>query len=74
VSGARVHTIVAGGMPGWQIALIAAAAALAAAVAVLLDRGVTGSGRTCCASRQAEPGRIPEVGKPGSNRVEPLCL
>ena len=34
-----VHTIVAGGMPGWQIALIAAAAALAAAaVAVLLDR------------------------------------
>jgi len=34
-----VHTIVAGGMPGWQIALIAAAATLvAAAVAVLLDR------------------------------------
>jgi hypothetical protein len=32
-------TVVAGGMPGWQIALIAAAAALvAAAVAVLLDR------------------------------------
>jgi hypothetical protein len=34
-----VHTIVVGGMPGWQIALIAAGAALAAAaVAVLLDR------------------------------------
>jgi hypothetical protein len=34
-----VHTIVAGGMPGWQITLIAAAAALlAAAAAVLLDR------------------------------------
>ena len=33
------HTIVVGGMPGWQIALIAAAAALAAAaIAVLLDR------------------------------------
>jgi hypothetical protein len=33
------YTIVAGGMPGWQIALIAAGAALAAAaVAVLLDR------------------------------------
>ena len=33
------HTAVTGGMPGWQIALIAAAAALAAAaVAVLLDR------------------------------------
>jgi hypothetical protein len=32
-------TIVLGGMPGWQIALIAAGAALAAAVAaVLLDR------------------------------------
>jgi hypothetical protein len=34
-----VHTIVAGGMPGWQITLIAATAALAtAALAVLLDR------------------------------------
>src|SRR5690348_5436077 len=36
---AAVHTIVTGGMPGWQITLIAAAAALAAAVAaVVLDR------------------------------------
>ncbi len=35
----RVHTIVAGGMPGWQITLIAVGAALVAAVlAVLLDR------------------------------------
>jgi len=35
----QVHTIIVGGMPGWQIALIAAAAALAAALlAVLLDR------------------------------------
>jgi hypothetical protein len=35
----QVHTIVVGGMPGWQIALIAAGAALAAAaVAVFLDR------------------------------------
>jgi hypothetical protein len=33
------HLVIAGGMPGWQIALIAVAAALAAAaVAVLLDR------------------------------------
>ena len=33
------HAVIVGGMPGWQIALIAAAAALAAAtVAVLLDR------------------------------------
>ena len=34
-----VHTVVIGGMPGWQIALIAAGSALvAAAVAVLIDR------------------------------------
>jgi hypothetical protein len=33
------RTVVVGGMPGWQIALIAAGAALlAATVAVLLDR------------------------------------
>ena len=36
------HLVVAGGMPGWQITLIAAAAALAAAtLAVILDRGRT---------------------------------
>jgi hypothetical protein len=35
----QIHTVVSGGMPGWQITLIAAAAALLAAVlAVLLDR------------------------------------
>jgi hypothetical protein len=35
----QVHTVVIGGMPGWQITLIAAAAALlAAVVAVSLDR------------------------------------
>jgi hypothetical protein len=34
----QVHTIIVGGMPGWQIALIASAAALVAAVvAVLLN-------------------------------------
>ena len=33
-----VHTVIVGGMPGWQIALIAIAAAVAASVAVLLDR------------------------------------
>jgi len=34
-----VHVVVSGGMPGWQIALIAVGAALAAAViAVMLDR------------------------------------
>jgi hypothetical protein len=36
---AHIHTAVVGGMPGWQIILIAAAAALAgAAVAILVDR------------------------------------
>jgi len=35
----EIHTVVVGGMPGWQIAAIAIVAALAAAVAaVLLDR------------------------------------
>jgi hypothetical protein len=35
----QVHTIVTGGMPGWQITLISVAAAVvAAAVAVILDR------------------------------------
>lgn len=37
----QVRTIVAGGMPGWQIALIAVGAALLAAVlAVLADRAL----------------------------------
>jgi hypothetical protein len=36
---APTHTVVVGGMPGWQITLIAVGAALlAATVAVLLDR------------------------------------
>lgn len=36
---ASVHTVMVGGMPGWQIALIAAGAAvLAAALAVAVDR------------------------------------
>jgi hypothetical protein len=35
----HIHTVVIGGMPGWQITLIAAGAALTAAtVALLLDR------------------------------------
>jgi hypothetical protein len=35
----QVHTVVVGGMPGWQIALIAIGAALVAAIAaVLADR------------------------------------
>ena len=43
----QAPTIVAGGMPGWQIALIAVGAALfAAAVAVLADRTLTARRRT----------------------------
>jgi hypothetical protein len=38
----EVHTVVVGGMPGWQIALIAVVAALVAAtVAVFADRART---------------------------------
>ena len=44
---AGAHTAVIGGMPGWQITLIAAAAALAAAtLEVLLDRALTARRRT----------------------------
>jgi hypothetical protein len=39
---AQVHTVIAAGMPGWQITLIALAAALAAATtAVFADRART---------------------------------
>jgi hypothetical protein len=42
-----VRTVVVGGMPGWQIALIAIAAGLAAAtVAVLADRARTTRSRS----------------------------
>jgi len=41
------HTLVLGGMPGWQIALIATGAALlAAALAVLADRALAARRRT----------------------------
>ena len=46
-----IHTVVIGGMPGWQIALIAAAAAVAAAtVAVLLDRARVAHRKTITAT------------------------
>ncbi len=39
---AQVHTLIAGGMPGWQITLIAAGAAvLTALLAVAADRAYT---------------------------------
>jgi hypothetical protein len=43
----QVHTVVAGGMPGWQIVLIVLGAALAAAAAaVTADRARTARART----------------------------
>jgi hypothetical protein len=46
-----VHTVVIGGMPGWQIALIAAGAALVAAtVAVLVDRARAAHRKTITAA------------------------
>jgi hypothetical protein len=46
-----VHVVVAGGMPGWQIALIAAAAALVAAtVAVLVNRARAARRRSAAAA------------------------
>ncbi|MGO9780894.1 MAG: hypothetical protein ACLPKE_01830 [Streptosporangiaceae bacterium] len=39
---AQIHTVIAGGMPGWQITLIAAGAAvLTALLAVAADRAYT---------------------------------
>ena len=47
----QVHTVVIGGMPGWQIALIAVSAALlAAAVAVLAYRAWTARRRPITAA------------------------
>jgi hypothetical protein len=47
----QVRTIVAGGMPGWQIALIAVGAALlAAALAVLADRTLAARRRAATAA------------------------
>ena len=50
----QFHTIVAGGTPGWQIALIAVGAALiAAALAVFADRAITARRRAITARRRA---------------------
>ena len=47
----QVHTVVIGGMPGWQIALIAAGTALlAATVAVLAYRAWTARRKTITAA------------------------
>ena len=49
--GAGIHVVVVGGMPGWQIALIAIGAALlAATAAVLADRAWATRRRTVTAA------------------------
>jgi hypothetical protein len=46
-----VHTVVVGGMPGWQIALIAVAAALVAATAaVIVYRALAAQRKTVAAA------------------------
>ena len=51
VAPAHIHAVVTGGMPGWQIALIAAGAALVAAtVAVLVDRAWAAHRKTITAA------------------------
>ena len=55
---ATVHTVLVGGMPGWQIALIAAGAAvLAAALAVVADR-LLSARRAGPASPDRRPARV----------------
>jgi hypothetical protein len=47
----RTHTVIVGGMPGWQITLIAVGAAvLAATLAVILDRARTARRHTAAPS------------------------
>jgi hypothetical protein len=49
---AHIHTVVIGGMPSWQITLIAVGAALlAAALAVLLDRAWAARRRATATAR-----------------------
>jgi len=61
-----VHTVATGGMPGWQITLIAAGAALlAAAVAVLLDRARAARQRVTQPPRTTRsPGAAPGTAPP----------
>jgi hypothetical protein len=52
----QVHTVVVGGMPGWQIALIAIAAALFAGIAaVLADRAWAARRRPAAVATGASP-------------------
>lgn len=61
-----VHTVVIGGMPGWQVALIAIGAALVAATAaVLLDRAWNARRRSATAG-PPEPRTLTSSGPVGA--------
>jgi hypothetical protein len=57
------HTVVTGGMPGWQIILIAVAAALVAALlAVIVDRTLAARRRVTAARAMTVPGASHPLG------------
>ena len=60
----RAHPVVSGGLPGWQLTLIAAAALLAAAIAVTVSRRRARRRTTATASpaRRRPGGRHPSQG------------
>jgi hypothetical protein len=54
----HTRTIVEGGMPGWQIVLIAVGAAVAAVLAVLIDRARLARRKPAPAVAAPEPTRV----------------
>ena len=70
-----VHTVVVGGTPGWQIALLAVGAAvLAAAAAVLVDRSLRAR-RAAPGSAGAPPAEGHRAGRPADGpRLRPGAL
>ena len=63
-----VHTVVVGGMPGWQIALIAIVAAMVAAVAAVLADRARGTRRRLLGT-PADPDPESEGGAPWAWRL-----
>jgi hypothetical protein len=62
---AGIHVVVVGGMPGWQITLIAIGAALlAATAAVLVDRARAAHRTTITAARLNHSARQPVLHRP----------
>jgi hypothetical protein len=53
--------VIAGGMPGWQITLMAAGAALVGAVAIVVDRARQARKRTPSPREPAAPGRATDA-------------